>query len=115
MPSAKHIADAEDVFVAINVNPDFCEVDGCVVGFDIKQVLSEERTAYSRDVFSRGKRVLPVGSVIKGVVGNAGKGVLSGVSQGDGDIITDEGSDCLFVNGRPACHHGHKVRMNVKS
>lgn len=111
----RHMADAEATFVATNVNPDFCDVDGCVVPFEIEQRLTEEKTQYSPTVFARGGKVLPVGAVIRGVVGNAGKGVLSGVSQGDGDIVTTEGSKVLFVHGRAACHHGHEVEMNVKT
>jgi uncharacterized Zn-binding protein involved in type VI secretion len=26
-----------------------------------------------------------------------------------------EGSEMLFVNGKPAVHHGHRVLMNSKS
>jgi hypothetical protein len=110
----KHIADAEDKFVVTNINPDFCCVDGAYVAFDISQVLVKEKADYSKDVFSRGGRVLKVGSVIEGVVGNAGEGVLSGVSVQAGHSITIEGSDLLFVNGKKTCHHGHKVLMNVK-
>jgi uncharacterized Zn-binding protein involved in type VI secretion len=111
----KHIADAESEFVVVNVNPDFCEVDGCVVGFDIHQELTKERADYSPDVFSRGGKVLHVGSIVKGVQGNAGKGIESGVSQGDGDVIVEEGSKLLFVNGKAVAHHGHRVTMNVKT
>jgi hypothetical protein len=111
----KHIADAESEFKVVNITPDFCRVDGCVVPFDIKQDLSEERTEYAKDFFARGKRVLRLGSVVRGVEGNAGEGVISGVSQDDGDCVTAEGSDRLFVNGLPVCHHGHRVHMNVKA
>jgi hypothetical protein len=60
----KHIADAESEFKVVNITPDFCRVDGCVVPFDIKQDLSEERTEYAKDFFARGKRVLRLGSVV---------------------------------------------------
>jgi hypothetical protein len=110
----KHIADAENEFVVTNINPDFCRVDGEVVAFDISQVLAKEKSDYSKNVFSRGARVLKVGSIIEGVVGDAGEGVLSGVATGEGHSITIEGSDLLFVNGKKTCHHGHKVLMNVK-
>jgi hypothetical protein len=77
----KHLADAESVFVVVNINPDFCEVDGSVIPFDIARDLSPERAAYSKDVFSRGARVLKVGSVVQGVEGNAGAGVFSSVAE----------------------------------
>jgi hypothetical protein len=110
----KHIADAESGFTVTNINPDFCDVDGTVIPFDIMQVLSEENTDYAENFFSRGAKVLRVGSIVKGVVGNAGEGVLSGVSQGEGHTITIEGSKRLFVGGKAVCHHLHRVLMNVK-
>jgi hypothetical protein len=113
----KHIADGEGGdFVVTNVNPDFCRVDGAVVPYEISQTLNHEKgRSFAQDFFSRGEKVLKVGSIIEGVVGNAGEGVLSGVSQGDGHTITIEGSQRLFVNKMPVCHHGHKVLMNVKA
>jgi hypothetical protein len=111
----KHIADAESDFVVTNINPDFCRVDGDVVPFDIKQVLSSEKCDYSPNFFARGKKVLKEGSVIKGVQGNAGEGVLSGVSQGKGDTLMIEGTDHFLVNGKRAVRHGHRALMNVKT
>jgi len=113
--SLKHIADKETLFIVHNVNPDFCKVNGSVTAFDIHQTLAEERAGYSPDTLSRGARVLHVGSIIKGVQGNAGKGVQSGVSQNHGDSKMIEGSERLFVNGKAACHDGHQADMNVKS
>lgn len=110
----KHIIDAESEFVVTNVNPNFCRVDGQVIPFEIAQRLCEEKTDYSPSLFSRGVKVLHVGSITKGVVGNAGEGVLSGVSQGDGHSIAIEGSERLFVHGRAVCHDGHQAYMNVK-
>ncbi len=111
----KHIADAETKFVVTNVPPDFCEVDGSVVAFDISNEMCNERADYSPNCYSRGERVLKVGSVIRGTEGNAGKGVLSGVSQGSGDAMMVEGADHLFVNSKPICRHLDKALMNGKS
>lgn len=111
----RQFADKEALFAVINVTPDFCRVDGSVTAFDIKQVLSNERANYSPNVTSRGSKVLRVGSIIRGVEGNAGEGVGSTVSQGSGDVVTTEGSKILFVNGKAACHHGHQVEMNAKT
>jgi hypothetical protein len=111
----KHIADAETEFVVINVNPDFCDVDGEVIPFDIYQVMSSERAEYAPDFFSRGGKVLLEGTIIRGVVGNAGEGVLSGVSQGKGDCIPIEGTDHLLSHGRRVCRHHHRCLMNVDS
>lgn len=111
----KHIADAETKFVVVNVNPDFCKVDGEVVAFDISRAVSEERASYAQDFFARGEKVLPVGSVVQGVEGNAGEGIFSGVAAEKGDNVTTTGSPVLFVNGRAVCRHDDEVEMNVKT
>jgi len=110
----KHIADAEPEFVVTNVPPDFCEVDGCVVAFDICQKMSDERADYSPNFFARGQKVLKVGSIIRGTEGNAGKGVLSGVAEKSGDAMMIEGAAHLFVNGKAICRHLDKALMNGK-
>ncbi len=111
----KHLADAESGFVVLNISPDFCEVDGAVIPFDLVRDLTPERASYSKDVFSRGAKVLKVGSVVQGVEGNAGAGVFSAVAEETGDVEMVEGSQMLFVNGKAAVHHGHHVLMNSKS
>ena len=111
----KHLADAETEFYVLNVNPDFCDVDGAVIPFDIARTLEPEKSSYSPDVFSRGAKVLKVGSIVQGVQGNQGAGVYSGVAEEAGDVEMIEGSDLLFVNGMGAVHHGHAVLMNSKS
>jgi hypothetical protein len=112
---ARHIADAETTMVVMNVNPDFCDVDGKVVPYDISQTLDSEKAEYSPDSFARGQKVLRVGSVIRGVVGNAGAGVRSGVSEGAGDVVTMTGSEIFFVNGKGVCRHDDEVEMNVQT
>jgi hypothetical protein len=111
---AKHIADAEG-FRVVNVNPDYCEVDGEVVPFDIVQVLSEEKAEYAPHFYARGKRVLRMGAIIRGVVGNAGRGVLSGVAEEEGDTVMVDGTENLHVGGKRVCRHGDECLMNVKA
>jgi hypothetical protein len=109
-----HGADAESVFVAINVTPDFCKVHKHVVPYDIWRDLSHEKENYASTVHGRGHKVLKVGSVVQGVVGDAGKGIISGVSQGHGNVRTIEGSATIHVEGKPLCRHGDVVLMNIK-
>ena len=111
--SLSHIADAESGFMVANIVPDFCTVNGQVVPFDIFQRLPPERSDYSPDVEARGERVLTKGSVIDGVVGNMGEGIMSGVSQGDGKTVILEGNEDVLVNGKPTARHGHLCMMNV--
>jgi hypothetical protein len=111
---SKHIADAESKFVVVNVTPDFCRVDGEVCAFDISQELSSERLDYSPNVYARGKRVLIEGSVVRGVNGNAGAGLGSGVSLGSGDVVMSKCTEHFHVNGRRVCRHDDLCLMNVR-
>jgi hypothetical protein len=49
------------------------------------------------------------------VIGNAGKGVSSGVSQGSGDTIVLEGAKSVRVEGELAARHLDLCDMNVQS
>lgn len=108
----KHIADAESQFVVVNVTPDFCKVGKKVIPFDISQVLQPEKSAYAKTVFARGKQVLMIDSVIKGVQGNAGKGVSSGVSLAKGDTLITQGASTVHTEGRLSARHLDEVLMN---
>lgn len=109
-----HVADGEATFKVVNVSPDYCEVDGEVVPFDIEQTLEPEKVDYAPHTFARGKRILHEGSLVRGVVGNAGKGVLSEVATDGGDTLVTEGTPHFFVGGKKIARHGHQVQMNVK-
>lgn len=113
--SGRHIADAEGQFRVVNINPDFCKVNGVVVPFEISRELPPERTNYAQKVRARGEKVLHVKSIISGVVGNMGQGVLSGVSQGSGDVVVLEGAPNVRVEGRLCARHLDLCEMNVKS
>jgi hypothetical protein len=115
MSSGRHVADAESAFFAINVTPDFCRINGKVVPFDIYRELPPERMNYAKKVRARGEKVLHVESVVSGVVGNAGQGVLSGVSQGAGDVVVIEGAESVRVEGYSIARHRDLCLMNVKS
>ena len=115
MSKVPHIADGEVEFKAVNIAPDFCEVDGKVCPFDISRDLSHEKSNYAPNVNARGVRVLPVGSVIEAVVGDAGTGVVSGTSLEGGDVVTIEGAKSVFAHGRAVCRHDDLVLMNAKT
>lgn len=109
----KHIADAEGPpFLVINIEPDFCIVEGAVVPFDICRELGAERGQYIEDVHARGHKILTRGSVIDGVVGDAGAGVLSGTATSGGSCVVIEGLESVTSHGRPVARHGHLVHMN---
>lgn len=111
----KHVADAESTWKVCNINPDMCIVNGKVVPFEIYQVLTPEKSNYARTVQARGCRVLKVDSIIKGVIGNAGKGVSSGVSRGSGDTQVLKGASSVHVEGKPGARHLDLCDMNVQS
>ena len=111
--ATKHIADAESTFKVLNIDPDMCFVNGTVVPFEIYRELPHELSDYSHDVHARGCKVLHVDSVIQGVIGNAGSGVISGVSQGAGNNIILKGAQSVRVNGQLCARHNDLVGMNA--
>lgn len=113
--SERHIADAEAAFKVVNISPDFCIVGGAVVPFDIYKNLPPEKSNYAKKVKARGEKVLHLDSIVKGVIGNAGKGVASGVSQGSGDTVIIEGSKSVRVEGKLCARHLDLCQMNVSS
>lgn len=112
MSLVKHIADAESEFRVVNVTPDFCKVGKAIIPFDIMQKLEPEKTSYTKTVFARGEKVLTVGSVVKGVKGNAGKGVISMVSGGQGNNKISSGANSVLIEGKKAARHLDTVHMN---
>lgn len=106
-----HIGDGECRFKVVCSSPDVCEVGGDKVPFDSYQTLDSERQ-YSSTVWARGCRALNVGSVIAGTQSNAGKGVISGTSQGTGDCVILTGSPTVTIEGRPVAYHGSVVGVN---
>jgi hypothetical protein len=115
MSQGRHVADAESGFRVININPDFCKVCGKVVPFEIYRELPPERRNYAQKVRARGEKVLHIDSIVSGVIGNAGQGVLSGVSQGSGDVLMIEGALNVRTEGKPTTRHLDLAQMNVKS
>lgn len=111
--SEKHIADAEGKFRVVNIVPDFCIVNGVVVPFEIYRQLTPEKSAYSNSVHARGRKVLHVDSVVRGVIGNAGSGVVSGVSQGGGHTVMLEGAQSVRVQGKLCTRHMDLCMMNI--
>lgn len=113
--SQKHIADAEAAFKVVNITPDFCRVGGCVVPFEIYRELPPERANYAKTVRARKQKVLHLDSVVSGVIGNMGSGVMSGVSQGSGDVAIIEGAKNVRVEGQLVTRHQDLCLMNVKT
>jgi hypothetical protein len=109
-----HVADAEVGFRVLNVTPDFCEVDGQVVPFEIYRELPPERVNYAKAVRARGVPVLTIVSVVSGVIGNMGKGVFSTVSQKDGHTMLLQGVESVRAEGNPVCRDQHLCLLNGK-
>jgi Domain of unknown function (DUF4150) len=110
--ATKHIADAEGAFKVVNVPPDVCKVGKKEIPFDIFQVLTPEKSDYAKTVFARGNPVLMQNSVIQAVIGDAGEGVASTVSEGGGHTKIITGAPTVFVEGRPVARHMEDVLMN---
>ncbi len=108
-----HIADAEATFKVVNINPDLCFVNGSVVPYEIYRELPPELSDYAHTVHARGEKVLHVNSVTQGVLGDAGSGVISGVSLGGGNNIVVQGSQTVRVEGELCARHLDLVGMNA--
>ncbi len=109
MSDVPHIADAEDAFT-----PDFCRVGKRVIPFFPVRELTPEKADYAVSVFARGEPVLMVKSLIRGTKGNAGRGVKSGVSQGNGHVEVIEGEHTVQVEGRAVARHDDLCKMNCR-
>ncbi len=105
----KHIADKEAEFVAVNGPPDMCRVGNSVIPFDITDTLDKARDP-SANVHARGNPVLTQTTRVNSVAGDAGSGVVSGVSRGHTIVL--QGSSTVFVNGKPCARHDDPVGMN---
>lgn len=108
-----HIADAENDFFVMAVTPDMCKVGKIIVAFEPMQMLPPEKGRYSERTFARSEKILMINSVVKGMKGNAGKGVLSGVAVGSGNSVIKQGSETVFVEDRMVARDGDEVDINV--
>lgn len=110
----KHVANREAQWVALNVTPDFCQVGDDVIPFDIARTLDRDKVLYATTVFARGEPVLMIDSVAAGVVGNAGRGVKSTVSQAAGHVWVRGGSSSVYAEGRKLARHLDPCLMNCR-
>jgi hypothetical protein len=113
MSDEPHIADAENSFFVLAVTPDICKVGKAIVAFKPFQTLPPEKAAYTTTVYARDEKVLLLDSLIKGVKGNAGKGIKSGVSLRKGHTQVIEGSQTVIIEDRLTARNGDEVEMNV--
>jgi hypothetical protein len=114
MSAEPHIADADEKFFIIAVTPDMCKVGKKIVAFDSLQDLSSELMHYSERTFTRNKKVVLLKSLVKGMKGNAGKGLKSGVAVALGHSQIVEGSSTVFIEDRAVVRHGDEVNLNGK-
>jgi hypothetical protein len=109
----QHIQDRESDFYIVNIVPDLCKVNGKVIAYEISRDLSHE-LEYEQSMHARGEPVVRRGSTIRGVEGNQGAGIHSGVSLEGGDNLATHGSSTVHVKGQPICRHYDFVLMNGK-
>lgn len=107
----KHIGSQESQYMAISTAPDVCMVGNIPVPFDSFQDLSHIKS-YVTNVRARGKSILTVGSVIAGTQSNAGKGISSGTSLGNGDCTIITGVPHIKCKGMPVARQDSLVAMN---
>jgi hypothetical protein len=107
----REIARKTNVAWAICTKKDYCRVGKDIVPFDIVCDLSQA-TKYSPNVTANDKPVLAVTHKIPGMIGNAGSGVTSGVSQLAGYVLLNKGSSTVTINNQAAVGNGHDCLMN---
>jgi uncharacterized Zn-binding protein involved in type VI secretion len=107
----KHIGSQESQYMVISTAPDVCMVGIVPVPFDSFQDLSHIKS-YVTNVRARGKPILTVGSVIAGTQSNAGKGISSGTSLGNGDCTIITGVPHIKCKGMPVARQDSLVAMN---
>jgi Bacterial EndoU nuclease len=107
----REIARKTEIAWAINTKKDFCRVGKDIIPFDIVCDLSKA-TSYSKNVTANGKPVLSIDHVIPGMVGNAGSGIESGVSQMAGTVVLTNGSPTVTANGKGSVRNGDECKMN---
>ncbi len=90
-----------------------CRVGKNIVAFKPMQILSSEESAFSTSVFAPDEKILLLKSVIDGVKGNAGKGLMSGVAVKSGHVEIKEGSNTVIIEDRLAARDGDEADMNV--
>ena len=112
MSDTPHVADAEEDFYIIAITPDMCKVGKKTVAYEPSQKLVNEKSQYSKKVFARDVPTLMVGSVVQGLLGNAGKGVHSGVSgkQGHSQILKNDRT--VWIEDRQVAAHTDLAIMN---
>lgn len=110
----KHIANREIISIAANVNPDFCRVGNKVIPFDIARKLDRDKLLYAQRVFARGQPVVLHNSIASGVIGNAGRGVASQVSRGDGHVWMEDNDCTVYAEDRRVVRHKDPCWMNCQ-
>ncbi len=85
-----------------------------MVPFDIICDLSKA-TTFSRNVIANSKNTLTVTHRIQGVVGNAGEGIESGVSQLAGEVVLTNGSPTVIISGKSSVRDGDECLMNCSA
>lgn len=112
--SEREIAHKVETAWAINTKKDFCKVGNTIIPFDIICDLSKA-ISYSPNVTANSSNTLTVTHKIQGVVGNAGQGLESGVSQLAGEVILTNGSPTVLINGKSSVRDGDACLMNCSA
>ncbi|QDQ26417.1 hypothetical protein FNU76_08590 [Chitinimonas arctica] len=107
----RHIAQADDGWIAIACEPDWCWVGERRVAFDSVASLGQPIQA-SPNVKVHGRPVYREGDIFKGTQGNGGRHIVSDTSLEDGYVKILDGHPTVKVNGRPVARHGSRCLIN---
>jgi hypothetical protein len=108
--NSRHIGNESNWQVACTM-PDYCQVGNSVVPFDTSATISKQILS-SPNVKAQGECVYRIGDLHKGVKGDAGKGIPSATSQGNGCVKFIEGQGNVKANGIPVVRHDNRCMIN---
>lgn len=111
---SQHLANADSVWKAIASFPDFCRVGSSITAFDSSATL-ENPVRYSPNVIAAGREVYREGDLFQGILGDAGRHVVSGTSLDSGCVLILEGQRNVKVNGLPVARHDSPCTVNCNS
>jgi uncharacterized Zn-binding protein involved in type VI secretion len=107
----RHVANASSQWRAVCDEPDYCRVGKRIVAFQSHALLDPWQRA-STDVKAQSLPVYRQGDLLRGMLADNGRHIVSGTSLGSGHVLILEGQQDVKVNGVPVARHDSACRVN---
>lgn len=111
MAETRHVANASSQWRAVCDEPDYCRVGKRIVAFQSHALLDPWQRA-STDVKAQSLPVYRQGDLLRGMLADNGRHIVSGTSLGSGHVLILEGQQDVKVNGVPVARHDSACRVN---